>query len=79
MEYAQIEKELLAITFSCKKCNNYIYSHEDVTVYTDHMLLTSIINKTLDEIQNNRIKRLKLKLIIYNFTLKYIYQERKML
>jgi len=36
------------------------------------MPLTSIINKTLDEIRNNRIKRLRLKLIMYNFTLKYI-------
>jgi len=72
IEYAQIEKELLAITFSCKKCHNYIYGHGDVTIYTDHMPLTSIINKTLDEIQNNRIKRLRLKLIIYNFSLKYI-------
>lgn len=71
-EYAQIEKELLAITFSCKKFHNYIYGHGDVTIYTDHMPLTSIINKTLDEIQNNRIKRLRLKLIIYNFNLKYI-------
>lgn len=46
IEYAQIEKELLAITFSCKKFHNYIYGHEDVTIYTDHMPLTSIINKT---------------------------------
>jgi len=50
MEYARIEKELLAITFSCKKFHNYIYGRGDVTVYTDHMPLTSIINKTLDEI-----------------------------
>lgn len=27
IEYAQIEKDLLAITFSCKKCHNYIYGH----------------------------------------------------
>jgi len=27
MEYAQIEKELLATTFSCKKFHNYIYGH----------------------------------------------------
>lgn len=64
IEYVQIEKVLLAITFSCKKFHNYIYGHNDVTIYTDHMPLTSIINKPLDEIQNNRIKRLRLKLII---------------
>lgn len=72
VEYAQIEKELLAITFSCKKFHNYIYGHNDITIHTDHMPLTSIINKSFDEIQNNRIKRLRLKLIIYNFKLKYI-------
>lgn len=77
MEYAQIEKELQVITFSTKKFQNYIYGHNDVIVFTDHMSLTSIINKPLDEIQNNKIKRLRLKLIIYNFTLKYISGKKK--
>lgn len=50
MGYAQVEEELLAITFSTKKFHNHIYVHNDVTVYTDQMPLTSIINKPLDEI-----------------------------
>jgi len=70
--YAQIEKELLAICFSCSKFHNYIYGHQKVTIYTDHMPLLSIINKPMDKIRNNRLKRLKLKLFIYKFELKYL-------
>ncbi|CAI6370555.1 unnamed protein product [Macrosiphum euphorbiae] len=46
--YAQIEKELLAVTFSCQKLHNYIYGNNNIIIYTDH--------KGLDKIQNNRIK-----------------------
>lgn len=50
VEYAQIEKELLAIKFSCKKCHYYIYVHNNVTIHTDHMPLTSVIMKSFNEI-----------------------------
>lgn len=72
IQYAQIEKELLAITFACNKFHYYIYGQQNVTVHTDHMPLLSILNKDMNDIKNNRLKRLKLKLIDYSFTLKYL-------
>ena len=71
-EYAQIEKELLAITYSCQKFHNYIYGHQNVTIYSDHKPLVSIITKDIGKIQNNRLRRLRLKLLIYRFDLKYL-------
>jgi len=70
--YAQIEKELLAVTFSCQKLHNYIYGNNNIIIYTDHQPLVSIIKKGLDKIQNNRIKRLKMKLFLYKFDLVYL-------
>jgi len=70
--YAQIEKELLAVTFSCQKLHNYIYGNNNIIIYTDHQPLVSIIKKGLDKIQNNRIKRLRMKLFLYTFDLVYL-------
>lgn len=50
VEYAQEEKELLAVTFS-NKFHDYIYGHKDVAIYSDHMPLTSIVKKPLHKIQ----------------------------
>lgn len=44
--YPQIEKEMLAILFSCSKFHNYIYGHQ-VQVFTDHKPLVSIFKKKL--------------------------------
>lgn len=70
--YAQVEKELLAICFATSKLHNYIYGHGCVTVFTDHLPLVSILSKSMDKILNNRLKRLKLKLINYQFSIKYL-------
>lgn len=72
VNYAQIEKEHLAICFAVNKLHNYIYGHNDVTVHTDHLPLVSIAVKPLNKIANNRLKRLKLKLIDYNLKIKYL-------
>ena len=42
--YAQIEKELLAVTFACRKFHDFIYGREAITE-TDHKRLTAIVNK----------------------------------
>ena len=34
--YAQIEKELLAIVFACEKFDQYIFGRSDVVVQSDH-------------------------------------------
>lgn len=70
--YAQVEKELLAVVYACSKLHNYVYGHDDITIQTDHMPLVSLINKPINKIQNNRLKRLRLKLLQYNFKLQYL-------
>jgi hypothetical protein len=70
--YAQVEKELLAICFSVQKLHNFIYGHDHVTVFTDHLPLVSLMSKSMDKILNNRLKRLKLKLINYRLNVKYL-------
>jgi len=62
----------MVVTFSCQKLYNYIYGHDNIVIYTDHQPLVSIIKQELDQIQNNRIKRLKTKLILYKFYFMYL-------
>ena len=45
--YAQIEKELLAIVFACERFNDYIYGRNVVHVETDHKRLESIFKKEI--------------------------------
>ena len=44
--YAQIEKELYAILFGCKRFHQYLYGRK-VTVQSDHKPLESIMKKPL--------------------------------
>ena len=45
--YAQIEKEMLAIVFGCHKFHDYIYGLPHVSVETDHKPLESILRKPI--------------------------------
>ena len=58
--YAQIERELLAIVFACEKFNQYIYGKE-VTVQTDHKPLQAIQSKPLHKAPP-RLQRMLLRL-----------------
>ena len=44
--YAQIEKELLAVVFACRKFHDFIYGRR-VTIETDHKPLITIVKKPL--------------------------------
>ena len=48
VQYAQIEKELLAMVFACTRFDSYIYGREQVNVETDHKPLESIALKPLN-------------------------------
>lgn len=69
--YSQIEKEFLAILFSCKKFHSYIYGRK-VKVCTDHKPLVSIMNKDISDIHSTRLQRIKLKLLKYDLDVTYI-------
>ena len=45
--YVQIEKECLAIVFSCERFDQYIYGRAKVNVTTDHEPLEIIFKKSL--------------------------------
>ncbi|KAL1460246.1 hypothetical protein WDU94_012172 [Cyamophila willieti] len=70
--YAMVEKELLAIVVVMTKLHDYIYGHDNVTVFSDHQPLVTIASKDMCNIKNHRLKRLKLKLFPYKFELKYL-------
>ena len=42
----QIEKELLAIVWSCKKSNQYIYGRDVVQIESDHEPLQAVFKKS---------------------------------
>lgn len=67
--YAQIEKEMLAITFGCEKFHPYLYSRT-VYVETDHKPLESIFKKPLWKVPM-RLQRMLLKVQPYNLVVKY--------
>ena len=67
--YAQIEKELLAVTFSCERFHQYIYAKK-VLVETDHRPLISIILKPLDKAPA-RLQRMLPRLQRYDIDLVY--------
>ena len=67
--YAQIEKELLAIVFSCTKFL-YIYGFH-TKVQTDHKPLEVIFKKTLHQV-SPRLQRMLLCLQKYDLDIKYV-------
>ena len=67
--YAQIEKELLAVVFACKKFNHYIYGRE-ITVETDHQPLITILRKPLNSAPT-RLQKMMLQLQRYNINIVY--------
>ena len=67
VNYAQIEKELYAILFGCKRFHQYVYGHH-VIVESDHKPLESIIRKPLAAAPP-RLQRMFLQLQRYDFTI----------
>ncbi|XP_028407548.1 uncharacterized protein K02A2.6-like [Dendronephthya gigantea] len=67
--YAQIEKELLAVTFACNKFHDYIMG-KNVTVESDHKPLEIIMKKPLLTAPM-RLQRMMLQLQRYDLSLVY--------
>ena len=68
--YAQIEKELLAIVFACQKFHSYIYGFL-TKVQTDHKPLESIVKRPLHK-ASPRLQRMLLKLQKYDLLVSYV-------
>ena len=68
--YAQIEKELLAILFGCKRFHQYTYGRP-IRVHTDHKPIVSIMKKPLSA-ASPRLQRMLLQLQNYNLDVHYV-------
>ena len=68
--YAQIEKECLAIVFACERFNQYIHSRKQTNVHTDHRPLVPIFSNPI----YNAPKRLQRMLLrLQKYVLKVMY------
>lgn len=70
VNYAQIEKELLAVVFGCERFNHYVYGRP-VDVMSDHKPLVSITKKPLVN-SSPRLQRLLLRLQKYEVNISYV-------
>ena len=68
--YAQIEKECLAIVFGCERFEHYIYGHPDITIETDHKPLEIMHKKPLLSAPK-RLQKMLLHLQKFDLTIKY--------
>ena len=67
--YLMVELEALAAAWSVNKCRLFLLGIPHFTLVTDHKPLLSILNnQRLDEIENNRLRRLKSKLCNFSYT-----------
>ena len=69
--YAQIEKEMVAICFATSKFHQYVYGKPNVSVQTDHKPLESILKKPLCKALP-RLQRLMLRLQPYDLDVHYV-------
>ena len=69
--YAQIEKECLAIVFAGSRFNQHLHGRELTTVESDHKPLVPIFQKSLHSAPK-RLQRMLLRLQKYNLHVKYL-------
>lgn len=67
--YAQIEKEMLAIVFAVQKYHNFVCERKFI-IQTDHKPLTSFVNEPICNISTS-LRRM-LKLLKYQFEIVYV-------
>ena len=70
VNYAQIEKELLAIVFACSKFHYYIYGFH-TKIQSNHKPLEAIFKKPLHQ-ASPRLQRMLLRLQKYDLNIKYV-------
>ena len=68
--YAQIEKELLAIVWSCHKFDQYIHGHDIVHVDSDREQLQAVLKKPIHQ-SPKRLQRMRMALQSYSLDIRY--------
>jgi len=69
-EYANIERELLAIVFACERLHTYTFGQK-VIIHTDHQPLRSIIKKPIS-LAPPRLQRMLIRLRTYDIDIIYV-------
>ena len=69
--YAQIEKECLAILFACCRFDQYLHGRDKISVQTDHKPLVPIFLKSLYKTPK-RLQRMLLRLQKYSLDVQYL-------
>ena len=69
--YAQIEKEMLAIVFGCERFHNYLYGQREITVESDHKPLEAILKKPIHQAPL-RLQKMTLRIKPYAVKVKYL-------
>jgi len=67
--YASIELECLGVQWAISQCDFYLKGCPHFTVITDHKPLLGIFNKSIVDIENDRLRRLREKLMHYTFSI----------
>ena len=70
--YATIELECLAIQYALSKSEFYLRGLPHFTVWTDHRPLVGIFNKSLHTLNNQRLIRIREKLLDFSFTVTWV-------
>ncbi|PIK53669.1 Retrovirus-related Pol polyprotein from transposon [Apostichopus japonicus] len=68
--YAQIEKEMLAIVFGCERFHEYLYGQKSIHVETDHKPLEPIFKKPLYQTPH-RLQQMLMKVQKYPLSVQY--------
>lgn len=74
--YSQIEKELLAIVFACKRFKYYIWGRGPIRVETDHRSLLGLFEKDLGE-ATPRLAKMRLELLNYPIDMQLVFKPGK--
>ena len=69
-QYAQVEKECLAIVFACERFNQYLQGRASITVDTDHKPLVPIFTKPIYNAPK-RLQRMLMRLQKYSLRVQY--------
>ena len=71
--YAPIEGEALGVAWALKKARMYLLGCPSFTIFVDHAPLLKVLgDKSLADIENVRLLKLKMKTLGYNFQIKHI-------
>ena len=70
--YATVELEMLGIVFAIEKCDFYLRGIKHFHIQTDHKPLIGLMKKELHDIPNDRLVRMRERLIPYHFTTSWV-------